>query len=107
MVSIKDIDKAKLLAALYNRARPQGLGFLHFSPQDMTVEEARKQLEEGYDHRKQFGEFGSKPMFFDYLNGRVMKVNLNGDKMDTWGYNRDNGEGVAEKIITSLRNEKA
>lgn len=25
-------DKAKVLAALYNNSKPQGLGFLHFNP---------------------------------------------------------------------------
>lgn len=40
---------------------------------------------------------------FDYLKGRVMKVNLSGDTLNEWGYDRDNGTGAAERAIASLR----
>ena len=40
---------------------------------------------------------------FDYLRGRVMKVNIEGDEMSTAGYNRDNGLGAAEAVIQSIR----
>ena len=41
-MNIQGLDKAAVLAALYNRARPQGMGFLHYDPKPMTVEEAQK-----------------------------------------------------------------
>ena len=90
-MNISKFDKAEILAALYNSARPQGLGHLHFTPEDMTVEEARQLL----------SERGDRP-YFDYLHGRVMKVRLYGDELQTALYNRDNGEGAAERALEGL-----
>jgi len=55
----------------------------------MTVEEARELL--------------SQDTYFDYLKGRVMKVDLSGNELDPWGYDRDNGQGRAAEVIESLR----
>lgn len=98
IVDISGLDKAALLAALYNRARPLGMGFLHYTPEDMTLEQAQETLKVGDDH-------GHQGMYFDYLHGRVMKVDISGDVLHTWGYNRDNGDGAAEQVITTLRGE--
>jgi len=89
-MNIKNINKAKILAALYNGSKPLGLGFLHATPDDMTQEEAQKILDDGNTE-------------FDYLKGRVMKIDLSGDELDTDLYNRDNGQGAAERIIESIR----
>lgn len=83
------LDKAKVLAALYNAARPQGMGFVRYDPTPMSIEEARGLLQ----HTNQF----------DYLKGRVMKIDFGGDGLDTRLYNRDNGEGAAEMAIMSLQ----
>ena len=32
-----------------------------------------------------------------------MKVSLEGDALDPWGYNRDNGENAAEMAIAAMR----
>ena len=40
---------------------------------------------------------------FDYLHGRVMKVDIGTDTMDDSLYNRDNGEGAAAVVIERLR----
>lgn len=106
-ISIKGLDKAAVLAALYNNSRPLGMGILHFNPAPMTVEEARRHLVAGDDHVKMFPELMNSPKFhtnkttldFDYLNGRVMKVSLSGDEFDPWGYDRDNGQGAAERAL--------
>src|SRR5690606_24301526 len=87
-LDLTELDKAEVLAALYNASKPQGMGFLHFDSTPMSVDEARSLLPQGY---------------FDYLKGRVMKVDLTGNTLNTWGYDRDNGEGAAEQIIDSLR----
>ena len=39
---------------------------------------------------------------FDYLAGRVMKVELGGDTLDPWLYDRDNGRGAALEALTPL-----
>ena len=90
-VSLAGLDKAEVLAALYNASRPQGMGFLQYNPAPMTVEEARRIGPERY---------------LDYLQGRVMKVDLSKDELETWLYDRDNGEGKAAKVINELRVSK-
>lgn len=87
-MDIKGKNKAKILAALYNNSKPLGMGFLHYEAAPMTEEQAEAILKESTD--------------FDYLKGRVMKVNLSGDELQTWLYNRDNGEGAAERAIEAL-----
>ena len=90
MVDIKGLNKAEVLAALYNNSKPQELGFLHFDPKEMTVAEAEEILKQTTD--------------FDYLKGRVMKVNLSSDDgFEEWLYDRDNGNGAAQRAIDRLR----
>lgn len=103
MIDLTGLDKAAVLAALYNGSRPLGMGRLHFDPADMTIEEARALLADP-EPTSDIG-FSRKRMDFDYLKGRVMKVDLSGDTLDPWGYDRDNGEGAAAQIIASLRVE--
>jgi hypothetical protein len=88
-ISIAGLDKAEVLAALYNSARAQGLGLLHYKPEPMAAIEARELLKE--------------QKYFDYLKGRVMKVRIDGDELSTRLYDRDNGFGAAEAAIAPLR----
>ncbi len=90
-IDITGLDKAAVLAALYNAARPRGMGFMDYTPKPMTTEEAKLELDRSFRS------------YFDYLNGRVMKVDLSGDSFDSRLFNRDNGEGAAEMAIQSLR----
>lgn len=94
-IDIKGLDKGLVLAALYNGARPQGAGFIQYDPTPMTVEEATATLSK------------SKDKYFDYLKGRVMKVNFSGDELDPRLYDRDNGENAARKMIDSLRESES
>jgi hypothetical protein len=87
-IDIKGKNKAKVLAALYNNAKVQGLGILHFDPIPMTEEEAQEILKEH--------------TYFDYLKGRVMKVDLSEDSFDPWLYDRDNGQGAAERALKNI-----
>ena len=89
-MDISGLDKAEILAALYNGSHQQGMGFLNARGAGaMTRDEAAKELEGG--------------TYFDYLHGRVLKIDLSTDDLDTVLYNRDNGPGAAERIITALR----
>lgn len=93
MVNIKGLNKAEVLAALYNNSKPLGLGFLHFDEKDMTVAEAEELLKQ--------------TTYFDYLKGRVMKVDLSSDDgFDEWLYDRDNGNGSAQRVIEKLRRQE-
>lgn len=95
-VNISTLDKAELLAALYNRAKPQGLGMLHYDPAPMTVDQAKELLNKRISHE----------LYFDYLAGRVMKIDITSDVMKTRLYNRDNGENAAEKVACALKPSK-
>lgn len=89
MVDISGLDKAKVLAALYNAARPQGAGFIAYEPSPMTLDEARGLLKHG--------------TYFDYVKGRVMKVDIGEDSFNPRLYDRDNGELAAQIAIQTLR----
>lgn len=95
MIAISKLDKAAVLAALYNNARVQGLGYLKSRPGDMTVEQARQELQRGDDHH-------NTNLCFDYLHGRVLKVDLSGDAFDPCLYDRDNGDGAAQRAVASI-----
>ncbi len=98
MIDISKFDKGEVLAALYNAAKPIGLGLLHYDPKDMTKEEAEVCIvAKTYEYPD-----GSKKTVFDYLKGRVIKVDLSGHNLDTRLYDRDNGEGAAQRAIDSI-----
>lgn len=93
-INIKGQDKAEVLAILFNHSRPLGMGA--FNPrahEPMSVEDAREVLEQG---KKDRGEYWAS---FDYLHGRVMKLDLKGDTFDPYLYDRDNGPGAAERAL--------
>jgi hypothetical protein len=91
MISIKGLDKAAVLAALYNASRVQGIGFLAARPGDMTIDQARVELVSS----SSIHGF----MYFDYLHGRVMKVDLSKDEFDEGLYDRDLGKGAAWRAL--------
>lgn len=88
-MNIKGLDKAEVLAALFNASRQQGMGFMHSrGASSMTVDQAQEELK--------------NDTYFDYLHGRVMKIGLDGDELETRLYDRDNGQGAAERAIAPL-----
>jgi len=91
IMNISTLNKADVLATLYNNSRPLGLGMLHYTPEEMTREEAQKLLDDA----------GPRP-YFDYLKGRVMKIDLGKDELRTSLYNRDNGPDAAENALKHL-----
>ncbi|QFG13220.1 hypothetical protein SEA_GILGAMESH_28 [Streptomyces phage Gilgamesh] len=90
-IDISGLNKAKVLAALWNNAAPPPA---HVMPNPrnfaMTAAEAAEIL-----LRQGAG--------FDYLEDRLLKVNLSDDTFDSWGYDRDNGAGLAARVIDRLR----
>jgi hypothetical protein len=93
-VDIRGLDRAAVLAALYNAAHPQGMGFLQYDPEPMTIEQARELLSNGGQWKH-----------FDYLYGRVLKVDLSegDDQLNVGLYDRYNGAGAAQLVIDELR----
>ncbi len=98
-VDTTGIDRAELLAALYDRAQPQGLGFMHFNPQPMTKGEAQE-LIRAFTRNHNPAE---PECYFDYLRGRVMKIDVMPDLLDPWGYDRDNGAGAVAEVVAGLQ----
>ena len=98
MIDLKEfgLTRAQALCALFNSARTQGLGILQYdSKHVMNVKEAETLLE--------------KTKYFDYVEGRVLKVSLEKDEFDERLYDRDNGFGAAFHALldyaTTLRKE--
>lgn len=88
-INIAGLDKAKVLIALYEHARAQGMGFLQAKNEPMTEAEAKALLE--------------ADDYFDYVHGRVMKVQISGDELNPRLYDRDNGFGAAEAAIKTIK----
>ena len=94
MVNIKGLDKARVLKALYEHSHVQGLGAFQAVHMGVpTLEFFAGLLEQG--------------TYFDYLGGRVLKVDLSGDEFDERLYDRDCGEGAAQRAVDSIRDEQA
>ncbi len=88
-IDISGIDKATLLIELYRRAQVKGLGAMHAKNEPMTRDEALAELKVSTD--------------FDYLHGRVMKVDLSENQMRIDLFDRDNGQGQAETAVAVAR----
>lgn len=106
-MDISGLSKEEVFAALYNAAISRGLGFLHYDPKPISAEEAEEIMTFfGDDNRRIFGSLGPEyndGLCFDYVYGRVLKVDLTFDDVAVYAYNEANGEGVAERAIWHLR----
>lgn len=111
-VDISGVDKAQLLAALFNRSQPMGMGWLQAAagPERMTTEDAQKLIDKAQagsrsdDHGRNFNLDSDGDLYFDYLFGRPLKVDLSGDEVEPWGYDRDNGgPGTFSDIVDEVR----
>lgn len=101
MIDIKGLDKAEVLLALWTSSRMQGMSFLGYK-KDMTLAYAQECIEQA----RHIGMSGEEEIYFDYLNGKVMKIDIAPDEIDPRLYDRDNGEGAAQKAIDNLRLSK-
>ncbi len=111
MLDISGLDKAKVLAVLYNCAAPHGMGFLRteHAPAFMQTHHALHVIHErGDDGKQQFREMDvtvtlSRGLIFDYVYGRPLKCKLSGDEFNEKSYDGYHGAGAAEEAITELR----
>lgn len=96
-IDISGINKAKLLAALYNAARPQGMGWLHAKEADMTEAEAASLIAAQRD---------DGVAWFDYVHGRPLKIGFDGNTLlraDLYDRDAPGGAGSVQRIVDSLR----
>ncbi len=90
-IDISGLDKAEVLQALFNASKQQGMGFADKSgANQMSIEDARKYTSK--DNRQ----------YYDYLRGRVMKVDLGTNDLRVALYDRDNGPGAAARALKPL-----
>lgn len=101
-VSIAGLEKAAVLHALWHGSRAQGMSFMGLPTGDVTVEMCEEAVSPDADNSNAHAH-QSRPLHFDYWHGRVLKVDISGDSFDPWGYDRDNGQGAAERVIEALR----
>lgn len=85
-IDISEMNKAEVLAKLFNSSKAQGMGFLQSHTQEMTTDEAQEMLNSGQE-------------YFDYVRGRVMKIDLSSNELRVGCYDRDNGEGAAAAAL--------
>lgn len=80
MIDVTGIDLVKFAQKVYELSMPQGLGFLHFTPEPLSEEEAKRSLRND----------GSKiALDMDYVDGRACKMVVfrEGEKLeirDAW-----------------------
>ena len=115
-LDVSDINPVLLFMVLFNSSKQQGYGILDGRGRSsMTYKEAHDELFEhplairprrpGKEVEEVVGGelFVHKPRMLDYVRGRVMKCTINGKELDTWGYDRDNGEGAAADAVAIAR----
>lgn len=108
-VDISGLSKAEVLAALFNATSPAGMGFLQAAngPQVMDVAYAERLIDAGNTATPDYGGInmpGRPELYFDYLYGRPLKLDLSDSSFNPSGFDRDNGgDGTAQRIIDRLR----
>lgn len=90
MIDCTGLDKAEVLAGLYNRSSPLGMGIYQARSGIMTKKEAEKLLEE----RDDFDYLYGRPVKTDFSNYPILRENM---------YDRDQGEGAMQRVIDSLK----
>lgn len=127
MIDITGLDKAQVLLALWKGSHCQGVSFLGMHERGLTPEKAKDMIRD-----KQIRRFNTTiavsddetedalndkfnvwlandpfvPMYFDYVEGHVIKCDISGDAFDERLYDRDCGEGRAAEVIQALRDGK-
>lgn len=95
MTNGKALTQAEILQALYNNSHQQGMGFLDpRGEKQITLEDAEEILK------------NTKTTYFDYLYGRVLKINVANDGLNFRLYDRDNGEGAGARAIEAAMKRK-
>ena len=106
MIDIKGLDKAEVLYSLYHNSHAQGMSFLGLpqTKEGFTLDRAREIIKErGYDPE---GENRPCCLYFDYVEGHVIKCDITNDEFEEGLYDRDCGEGAAAKAIEYVRDGK-
>lgn len=110
MVDISGLEKVDVLIALWEGSKMQGLSFLGFQGA-MTKEVAQGYIDDArIPNYKEWDSVSNswverEQIYFDYLNGKVMKIDIAPDMIDPRSYDRDNGKGAAQSAINKLKGD--
>lgn len=72
MIDITGIDLVKFAQKVYELSAPQGLGFLHYTPEPLTEEEAKKCTY--LDREPPYAHGSGVVLDMDYVKGRACKM---------------------------------
>lgn len=95
MVNIKNLDKAEVLKTLWDHSHCQGMSFIALNRNggDFTLADAQELVRD------------TPRLYFDYVAGHVIKCDISGEEFDERMYDRDCGEGAAQRAIDALYHE--
>lgn len=91
VIDLRDLDKAEVLVALHAAARRRShwsgssLFGRSWRPEPISLESAHHLLAEWTQ--------------FDCIAGREMHLELGGDELHTWAYDKANGSGSARRAL--------
>lgn len=104
-INIAGLNKEDVLCALFNASFQQGMGRIHAEGRaNITPQEAAAIIAADKAEFARNG-WGDNALNYDYLRGRVMKVDISGDEFCPRLYDRDVGQGAAANVIEALRAE--
>ena len=90
-IDITGIDKKQLLKELWKNSKTAGF----FTMSGMPAP--------GCNDAEIDRVFSSQDCYADYLCGRVIKTSFKTNKLNPWGYDRDNGAGAMQKVVDAVR----
>lgn len=91
------LNPVEAFTAIYNASRPFGLGMLAHIPGDISSEDAAEIVSGA--------RMVGRSLYFDYINGRLMKVWIRLNQDGTMGHvdgflrDRNYGEGSTERAL--------
>ncbi len=105
ILDISKFEKEEVLAALVNGANAKNvpeIGFFLkvFKLEPFTVQKAKKLIT---SIRKIEGQ---RNLYFDYVDARPLKIDLNTDELDTRLYDLNNGKDAAWEVLQELADKK-
>lgn len=89
-INIRGVDKADILAALYNGAHGGLAGGFSYLQREMTPQQAKLLIEKQTN------------LYFDYVDNRPLKIDLSGDVIDATLYDHYNGGCAAQRALSHL-----
>ena len=98
MIDITGIDLVEFAKKVYELSAPQGMGFLHYTPEPITDEEAKQCIQEE----------GRNALNMDYVKGRACKMHVRREDgkltiSDTW---YDHTDRIYQQLLDHFNIQK-